>query len=333
MGQPANGVAFAAAGRVFDQVIMPDALTACSLDQETDGLELVIARENHGFFYELPALLIALLFDLEMEKAGQQVKQAVPLQDLFPQIRGAIRPPVWVGRIARAALMSFVQRQKMRGLAGQAGGHPHFLGIHRKMDQGASFECKDRLARVAVCPVLLFGLFYGLAAEGVLEFKRGNGNAIQAEGHIERKRRMTVAEMELAAQADTIGGIARFQVGVEPVGSLEIGHAQISAITFETMTQGMQRAIGIQPFTQIGQDLSRGIFGVQGFQLAPLFGLGVPDKTDNLIRENRPPPVKPARDVAVAVSQQMGLNNAFKGGFAVGRWGHAGVLFVGSISV
>ena len=92
------------------------------------------------------------------------------------------------------------------------------------------------------------------------------------------------------------------------------------------MTQGMQRTIGIHPFAQIGQDLSSGVLGVQGFQLSPLFRLRVLDKTNNLVRENRPRPVKLARNVAVAAGEQVGFNDALKGGFAMGGCFHADVL-------
>ena len=127
----------------------------------------------------------------------------------------------------------------MCGLARQTGGHPHLFGIHSKMHQRAPFEFKDHFARITVCPVLLFCLFDGLSAEWVLELKRCDGDAVQAEGDVEGKSCIALAEVELAREANAVGGIARFQVGVQSVGSFEVGNSQGASVTFESVTERM----------------------------------------------------------------------------------------------
>jgi hypothetical protein len=48
-------------------------------------LQLVVAGEDHRLL-DLLAFVVALLVDLQMEEARQQVEQAVALQHLFPEV-------------------------------------------------------------------------------------------------------------------------------------------------------------------------------------------------------------------------------------------------------
>ena len=73
----------------------------------------------------------------------------------------------------------------MGGVAGHPGGHAHGFGVHGKVNQRAPLEFKDRLARIAILPVLADRILQGLAGEGVFELQGGNGNSVQAQSHIE----------------------------------------------------------------------------------------------------------------------------------------------------
>ena len=79
--------------------------------------------------------------------------------------------PGGIGRVARAAVAAFVERQEMRGRAREARGHEHRLGVHGEMDQRAALELEDRFARIAVLFVLAHGILNRLAGERVFQFR------------------------------------------------------------------------------------------------------------------------------------------------------------------
>ena len=89
MGQPGDGVRFAAAGRVLDQVVGPGAMLSGIGHQFSHAIKLVIAREDHGLSSDLLAAEL-LLLDLQMHEPRQDVEEAMPFQDLFPQVGGLI---------------------------------------------------------------------------------------------------------------------------------------------------------------------------------------------------------------------------------------------------
>jgi hypothetical protein len=65
-------------------------------------LQLVVTREDHRLGLDLTALVVALLVDLQVDEAGEEVEQAVPLQHLFPQVGRAVGPPGRIGRVPGA---------------------------------------------------------------------------------------------------------------------------------------------------------------------------------------------------------------------------------------
>ena len=68
MRQPADGVALATPGGVLDEVVVADALAPGRVHQRGHRLKLVVAREDHRFRLHLAALVVALLFDLEVDE-------------------------------------------------------------------------------------------------------------------------------------------------------------------------------------------------------------------------------------------------------------------------
>src|ERR1017187_6376089 len=105
VAKPGDGVGFAGAGAMFDQVVLPRAVLAGMRDQAPHGIELVIARKNHlalaGFF--------AIFVDLVPihQEVVQNLQQRVPAPDLFPQVCGL--EAVGVRRIAGGAIVPFVE--------------------------------------------------------------------------------------------------------------------------------------------------------------------------------------------------------------------------------
>ena len=165
---------------------MADALAPGRVHQCAHRLKLVIAREDHRFLLHLTALIVALFFDLKVDEPRQQVEEAVPLQHLLPQIGRAIGAPHRVRRVASAAVVPFVEGQEERRRPCQPRGHEHRFGVHSEVHQRPPLELEDRLARVAVLHVLPARLFHRLPGERVLQLQRGHGDAVQAQGDIER---------------------------------------------------------------------------------------------------------------------------------------------------
>ena len=222
MGEPSDGVALSAAGGVLDEVVVSRALPACGDHEQAHRLKLMVAGEDHGLRLDLVAPLVPLLFDLQVNEAGQDVEQTVALQHLLPQIGCAIAPAGGIGRIARRPRGSLVEGQELRCLAGQPGGHEHGVGVRSEVGQRAALEFEDRLARVAVPLILPASVLGALAGERILQLQRCHRDAVQAQREVERllgARR----EMELAGEAQTVGGVAGLELGIQFVRCLEEG--------------------------------------------------------------------------------------------------------------
>jgi len=166
VSQPGDGVAFAAARRVLDEIAMTDALFPGGGEELAHDVELVVAREDLGSQTSLallPAGLLILPFD-DLGVVFEDVGEALAGKHFFPEIGGF--EAVGIGRIARAVVPAFVEGQEPRGFALQVGTHPHFLVIHGKVDDAAP-ELEQQLAGIAVALVLLDGVLDGLLGEVV----------------------------------------------------------------------------------------------------------------------------------------------------------------------
>ena len=284
--QPADGVALAAARRVLDEVVVPHALAAGGIHQHAHRLKLVVAREDHRLRLDLAALVVALLLDLQVDEAREEVEQAVPLQHLFPQVGRAIGPPGRIGRVPGAAVAALVEGQEVRRRARQPRGHQHRLGVHREVDQRAALELEDRLARVAVLLVLPARILHRLARERVLQLHRGDGDAVQAQRDVEGllgARR----EVKLPGEPQAVRGVARLQLRVQLVRRLEERHVQRPPVALEAMAQRRERAVRVHPLAQVAEDLLAGLLPVQRLQLGPLLRLGLADEGEHRLGEDR----------------------------------------------
>ena len=315
MRQPTDGVALAAARRMFDEVVVPHALAAGGVHQHAHRLELVVAGEDHGLRLDLAALIVAFLVDLQVDETGEEVEQAVALQHLFPQVCRSVGPARWIGRVSGCSGGTLVEGKKARGRARQTGGHKHGLGVHGKVHQRAVLEFEDRLVRVAILPILPARILDPLARERVLQFHRSHRDAVQAQRHIEgffRARRV----MELPGQSQPIRGVAGFEFRIQLVRRLEVRRMERSPIALEPVSQRRERTVGIHPLAQVAEHLLAGLVSVQDLQLGPLLGLGLADEGQNRLGENRALAVEAlAGDGNVSVLEQMRFDDGFEGGF------------------
>src|SRR5437773_242786 len=129
----------------------------------------MVTWKDHGFFPHLSAILDTFFLDLQMNEPGEHVEQAVTLQDLFPQVRRAIVPALWIGWISRSRFVALVQRKEVRGTASEASCHKDPFCVGGEMDKCSAFELEDCFSRVAVVLVLTDRLLDCLARKWIFE--------------------------------------------------------------------------------------------------------------------------------------------------------------------
>ena len=321
MRQPSDGVALAAAGRMLDQGVVPHAFAPRHIDQQAHRLKLVVAGKDQGLHLHLAPLLIALLFALQVQEAGQQVQQAATLQNFLPKVGGAVVAPFRVRRVAGGTVAALVEGQKARGRARQPGGHLHGFGIDGEMNQGAPLERKNRRLRVSVALILPVGILHSLPSEWILQLKGCDGNAVHAEHHIQGLFR-TGQEVQLPGDADPVRRVAGLKLQVQFVSCLEVGDAQGAAIALEAVTQDCQSAPAIHPLAEVSKDLLARLLTKLIFQLGPFVWLGFTDEVERGSGEDGAVAVKAViGNGDITVVQQVRLNDGLEGGFGGGVHG------------
>ena len=254
VSQPADGVALAAARRVLDQVVAAHALGPSHPHQLSDRIELVVARKYHRLALDPAPLVVAPLFDLQVHEAREQLDQALALQHFLPQIGGAIVAAAGIGRVARPALPAPVERQEVGSVAGEPGRHARALGVDREVHERAPLELEDRLAGIAVTPVLAHRVVDRLPGQRVFELRCDDGNAVQAQGDVERLFR-SGREVELPRNAEPVGGVTDFEIRVQPVRRLEEGDPQRVPVALEAVAQRRERTVGVHPLAEVAEHL------------------------------------------------------------------------------
>ena len=304
---------------MLDQVIVPHAFAPGAFDQQADSLKLVVTREDHRIDLYLTTLVVPFFLHLQMEETREEVKEAVALQNLFPEICGAVGPARGIGWIAGAAVASFVEGQEVRRRPGQPCGHQDGFGVDGEMDQGAALEFEDRFPRIAVVLVLPAGILDSLASERILQLEREDGNAVHADRDVHRffaARR----EMKLAGKAEPVGGEAGLQFRVQFVSRLKKGDAEGASVAFESVAQGGERAVRVHPLTQVGKNLLAGFVTVQGFEPRPFGGLRLADEVEHGLREDGVFAVESVGgDMLITVLEEVRLDHGFEGALGVAR--------------
>ena len=170
--EPGNGVRFAAARRVLDQVA-PARPVGTRIGQHLPhDIDLVIARPDLLAFFLAGAWI--LLHD-NLRVIFQDVGQPRRGEHLFPEVVGL--EAVRVGRVAGAVLVTLVEGQEPRAFARKLGAHPHLAIVHREVHRAAT-ELEQPFARIAVALVLLDGVLDRLLGEAVLQLEGGDGQAV-----------------------------------------------------------------------------------------------------------------------------------------------------------
>ena len=249
--RPGDGVGLAAPRAVLDEVVLASPPAAHVGDELAHHVELVVAGEDDFAlpdFLDLPVGLPDVLLLLRVaDELLEDVEEAVPLQDVLPDIAGDVVGVPLHGGIALAAVApravgALVERQEVRLLAVQLRGHGAVIQVHRHENLDAVAEAEAFLTRVAVGLPLDDAVADVLSAKLVLEFDGHDGYAVDGQHHVH-----AVAVLRrVVPLADALAGVRLVlfrQVVVEGGFGLEVADAEVDAPVLEAVAQDMDEAV------------------------------------------------------------------------------------------
>jgi hypothetical protein len=353
MGGPGDGVGFARAGAVLDEVLVPGALRARRLQQFPHDIPLMVTRKDHRLLLPLPAVPVLLLDDLEVNETGEDVEQVFGQQHLIPKVVRGVPVDVVRHVVARAAVRgAAIEGQEDRLLAGEAGGHGDLVLADGEVDEGAAFEgeqrfglLSDRVDRQTRGLVLFDGTVGGLLELG-LQLQRGHGQAVDEEHEVDtpglclRARggefgfRRPRAVHDLRHDTQTVLSVASECVGVEIVLRLELAERETSAAVAQLMAQhaegaegphGLVGGVGVDLVELLGdalEELLLGVARVERAKLLPLLGLGVLHEAHDILRVERERAVVADRFAELPTGLEHVLDDVVLKGEFLGRVDH-----------
>ncbi len=226
---------------MLDQVVVSGPVGFGVGDHLLHRVPLVIAREDArcGVRVELHALLVRCG---DVDEPLKDLQPVVPLPDLFPQVRHAVRAGA-CGLVTRSsgnarAVRAGVERQELRVGAFQTRGDERVIGIDGEVDESSLGE--EQLVRVAAA-VLSDGVVGVLARVRVLQLDRRHGQAIDEQRHVDRLVGAHAVE-DLARHRQHVGPVACEGVGGQGVAGAKVGEVDVHATVSYTLTQYIQHA-------------------------------------------------------------------------------------------
>ncbi|OPY10151.1 MAG: hypothetical protein A4E68_00025 [Syntrophaceae bacterium PtaB.Bin095] len=330
MGQPGDGVGLAAAGGVLDEIIGSGFLHAGVGHELPHAVELVVARKDHRLPFHFFAAEL-LFLDLEMDEPRQDVEEAVPFEDLFPEIGGFVTS--WILRVACSASAAPVEGQKIGAAAGKPRGHVNLVGVQGEVDQRAPLELEDRIRRVAVILVLCDRMPPGLGGHGVFEFQRRYGDAVQGQGDIEGIA-MPGRIAKLAGHREPVGRIEFPGVRIHSARRGEVCRAEQFAEAFEPVSQNGEAAfmVGVERPAEVVQQCILGLLLLEGGEVFPFLGLRRLDEGDHIGRKQGARRVErfPVALLVTACGGQVMLDGGLECVFGVWFHGYSHSVIVGA---
>ena len=297
---------------MLDQVVAPRSLGPGGRDQRPDGVELVVAREDHILaLHRARALRVLdlLLAALDEDVGADDIEEALPVQHLLPKVAAAVARAV-LGVAGAAAdgtgVASAVKGQEARPLAGEARRHMDLVGVGGEMDEGALLETEDRSIGVAVLLVLADGVGPTLAGHRVLELAGCHRYAVEREDKIEGVAAAGTAR-DLPRDGELVAREPSQGLGVQPVRRFEGSEAEGLAVELEAVPQDVQRPLEVELLHQRIGDHRRAAVSVEAGHLRPLLGLGLAQEGDGARGKQRPLDV-PLAEVARAPAAGRGAS-------------------------
>ena len=210
MGQPGDGIALAAAGRVLDQIPSPCPVLLTIRQESAHHVPLVIPGPD------LDTIAPARFPRFRRHHLGvvlQDIGHALPAEDVAPKV--VCLEPIRVGRVAAAAVPTLVERQKPRCLAPELGAEVNLAFVNGEVGHTTP-ELEQGFPRVAIPLVLGNGVLERLFGETVLQLEGEDRQPIDEQHHIQRPLGVVPAVAKLAGDAEPVlakAALGRLVVG------------------------------------------------------------------------------------------------------------------------
>ena len=247
MRQPCDGVCFAGTRGMFNQVIKLCAVVLGIRQKLTDGVALMVARENQLFLDRLfPCQFVHDLFTLDENELGNQFNQAVAAQNIIPHIMHRIIVHTVIQGVTFPGVDTLaaptVEGDKACAQAVQLGGHIAGVEVHGKVDQSARFEQEQTVLRVAVLGILLDCHAVVLTRSLAFQFKGRNGKAVQEHNKVDA---LVIVNPDFLHDGENIGIVLGNKVNVVIGGWLTVQQVQMHIGNFNAGFQRFDKAAAL----------------------------------------------------------------------------------------
>ena len=280
VGEPGDGVALARARRVLNEVRAAGSLGAGGRLQPANGVPLVVTGEDGRARLELRRVRRPLARH-DVDEAAQEVEPRIPRPDLLPQVAGPVAGRV--GGVALPVRVATVERQEPRLQPLEPGRHLDEVRVHGEVDECPTPE--GHVRGVPILPVLLLRMLDGLVGDRVLQFRRGDRDAVHEQAQVERLRGPGLVR-ELAGDGQAVGEVLGGQLGRQAVGGLEEREADLDPVVVDTMAEDVHRAPLVELSGEaVAELLEDAVRPVVNFEEAlPGYRLGLGDEGEQLRR-------------------------------------------------
>ena len=277
MGQPCNGIGFATARRVLNQIIFL-AMVFCDIcHQFAHGIELVIPGENQRFLGDtLASIRVFLGFLLQENDFINQIQHCIFLEDIFPHIRNI--DAVFVVRVALAGVDSntaaLIERKKEGRFSFQIGAHIDFVQVHGEVSQAARLEFQQSGLIISLKLILTDRILIILSAGVAFQLKGENGNAVEEDYKVNA---LTLFVPDFLHHREDILLIQRLRFLVEGGGGLAVHEGQgYTIIKFHAVLQYIQQAAAflVDLIVDVVEDGLAGPVAIEFFQPCQCIRLG-----------------------------------------------------------
>ncbi len=187
---------------MLNQIALTDAILARATQQGAHGAQLMEARKDRLALLAFFAVGVGFVLRHHLREALDDVGQRFSGEYLLPQVIGF--QTMRIGRVARAAVPTLVERQEPRGLALQLGAERHFGIVHRDMGDAAS-GLEQQFLGVAGGAVLDDGVGNGLLGQRVFQLEGQHWQAVDEDCHVQRVAGV-VAVAQLPGDAEDVVG-------------------------------------------------------------------------------------------------------------------------------
>ena len=265
---------------------MAGALGLGVVDEAADGVELVVAGEDQGFFdvtFRSCGGGELGFFDAEVHEAGEDVEEAIAGEDFVPEVAGA--DIVSDRGIACAVVVAAIEGEEGGGGAFEFGGHDDGIGIGSEVDEATFFETEEEFFWVAVL-VLFADVLGGLTAHRVFQFDADDREAVEGEEDVGD---CACGGADLAGDGEAILVVAGAGFGGEIGVGGEVGEADGFAEAFEALAEDAECAFAVEFFGEAVEENGLGLGWVGLGKALPDLGLGGLDEAEEVLGKRARP--------------------------------------------